>query len=76
MSNHASAVLRWWEQVQKEGGLGRVSQSATVSTMLFGCYRSLEEHTDSMTASEASEISRIRDELHDWMSRQGKVFKG
>lgn len=62
-SNHASAVLRWWEQVEKEGGLSSVKQSATVSTMLFGCHRWLELHAGQSSAAEVSEIERITSEL-------------
>jgi hypothetical protein len=75
-SDHASAILRWWDHVEKDGGLATIEQSATVSTMLFGCHRWLEAYGDQSAASEVSEIRRIRDELENWMSVRGKSFEG
>src|SRR5690554_2167129 len=49
-SNHAPAIVHWWTQVKKDGGLAAVNQSATVSTMLFGCHRWLELHADQSSA--------------------------
>lgn len=74
-SNHAPAIVHWWTQVKKDGGLAAVNQSATVSTMLFGCHRWLELHADQSSA-EVSEIKRIKDELESWMSIRGKTFEG
>ena len=74
-SNHAPAIVHGWTQVKKDGGLAAVNQSATVSTMLFGCHRWLELHADQSSA-EVSEIKRIKDELESWMSIRGKTFEG
>ena len=75
-SNHAPAILHWWEQVEKDGGIGTVSQSATVSTMLFGCHRWLESYGDQSSGPEVSEIRHIKDQLEHWMSARGKTFEG
>ena len=74
--NHAPAILHCWEQVERDGGIATVSQSATVSTMLFGCNRWLESHADQSSAPDVSEIRRIKDELEKWLSARGKTFEG
>ncbi|MFD2648827.1 hypothetical protein ACFSX5_13635 [Devosia albogilva] len=74
--NHAAAILRWWEQVEANGGVDSVDQIATVSTMLFGCHRWLEVYAEEASPSETSRIIQIRDELEGWLSKRGAVFRG
>lgn len=74
--NHAPAIVHWWAQVEKEGGLSKLEQSATVSTMLFGCHRWLSVHAHRSHPEEVTEIEHIKTELENWMSIRGKRFQG
>lgn len=74
--NHARAILHWWEQVEKAGGLTTIEQPATVSTMLFGCHRWLSVHSHLSSAEEVSKIEHIKRELENWMSTRGMSFQG
>lgn len=76
VSNYPAAIRAWWEQVQRDGGIAEFGQSATVSTMLFGCHRWLESNPDQSAGTEMSEILDIKDQLEDWMRLRGKTFKG
>lgn len=70
--NHASAIIRWRDQLDKlGGGLETFDQSATVSTMLFGCHSWLKHHAGSASAEEAANMTRIKAELETWMSVRG-----
>ena len=75
-TNHAAAILRWWDQVESNGGLNSVDQVATVSTMLFGCYRWLEACAEDAVPWETEKITEIRDALEGWMNERGAVFRG
>ncbi len=74
--DHAPAILQWWAHVQKNGGLAATERSATVSTMLFGCYRWLELQDDISSPPHAAQIEFIKNELENWMSARGLFFKG
>jgi len=70
--NHASAIIRWRDQVDElGGGLEAFDQSATVSTMLFGCHSWLKHHAGTASAVEAATMHRIKAELEAWMSARG-----
>jgi hypothetical protein len=62
--------------VEKAGGLSIVEQSATVSTMLFGCHRWMTVHSHLSSAEEVSKIEAIKRELENWMTTRGKSFQG
>jgi len=73
--NHASAIIRWRDQLDRLGeGLEAFEQSATVSTMLFGCHSWLKHHADAAPADEATRIEGIRIELEQWMKVRGLSF--
>lgn len=75
-SDYAPAIRHWWAHVEKNGGLASYEQSATVSTMLFGCNRWLELNAGKSSAQDISEIERIRDELCNWIKLRGKTYRG
>lgn len=75
-SDYAPAIRHWWAHVEKNGGLASYEQSATVSTMLFGCNRWLELNAGNSSAQDISEIERIKDELHNWIKLRGKTYSG
>lgn len=73
--NHAAAIIRWREEVDRlGGGLDKFEQSATVSTMLFGCHSWLDRHSDTAAAEEISGIQKIKAELESWMQARGRTF--
>ena len=73
--NHASAIIRWRDQLDElGGGLVAFDQSATVSTMLFGCHSWLEHHAATASADETARMERIKAELEKWMSARGLTF--
>lgn len=70
--DHAPAILRWREYVAKlYGGLDAFDQSSTISTMLFGCDRWLEEYGASEQDDTRERIKTIRAELEAWMGQRG-----
>jgi hypothetical protein len=73
--NHASAVIRWRDQLDELGdGLEAFDQSATVSTMLFGCNSWLTHHAGTATPDEVARMKRIKAELETWMSVRGLSY--
>lgn len=74
-ANHASAIIRWREQLDELGG-GRedFDQSATVSTMLFGCHSWVKHHAGTAPADEKASMERIKAELEEWMSARGLTY--
>lgn len=71
-TNHASAIIRWRDQIDElGGGLEAFDQSATVSTMLFGCHSWLKHHAGIASAGEAATMHRIKAELEAWMNARG-----
>lgn len=73
--NHAAAILRWREQVEQYfGGVESFDQSATISTMLFGCQSWLRVHAAGASEAEIRQIEAIKAELEDWLERRGLVF--
>lgn len=73
--NHAAAIFRWREQVdQISGGLATFNQSATISTMLFGCNTWLRNHADSASEAEIERIETIKAELEAWLAQRGLAF--
>ena len=72
-----SAIVRWREQLdQMGGGLAAFEQSATVSTMLFGCRRWIETKAGVAAAGDVERIQHIRDELEHWLEKRGLTFTG
>lgn len=73
--NHASAIIRWHDQLDAlGGGLEAFEHSATVSTMLFGCYSWLKHHAATASAEEAVRMHQITAELEKWMGVRGLTF--
>ena len=73
--NHASAIIRWRDQLDElGGGLEAFDQSATVSTMLFGCHSWLAHYAGTASPDEVARMERIGDELEDWMSGRGLTY--
>ena len=73
--NHAPAIITWWEHLQLQpGGLEAFDQSQTVSTMLFGCHRSLETQALAEDLDTRARIEAIRDELEAWMRQRNLAF--
>lgn len=73
--SHAAAIIRWRDQVTNiSGGLDKVEQSATVSTMLFGCHSWLEKHGERSPPEVVTRIEVIKAELEDWMQTRGLTF--
>jgi hypothetical protein len=72
---HASAIIRRRDQVTAIlGGLDQVEQSATISTMLFGCHSWLEKHASDSTPEVVRRIEEIKTELEGWMRSRGLNF--
>lgn len=73
--NHAAAIIRWRDQLDELGeGLEAFEQSATVSTMLFGCHSWFKHHADTALPEDANRMERINAELENWMSVRGHTF--
>ena len=73
--NHASAIIRWRNHLDElGGGLEAFDQSATVSTMLFGCHSWLKHHAGMASAEEAATMQRIKAELEEWMRMRGLSY--
>lgn len=73
--NHSSAIIRWRDQLDElGGGLEAFEQSATVSTMLFGCHSWLMHHAGGAPPEETVKIEQIKVELEKWMSGRGLTF--
>lgn len=73
--NHAPAILRWRDQVERiHGGLDAINQSATVSTMLFGCRSWLRDYAADAADEEIERIDAIRAELEGWLAKRGLKF--
>lgn len=73
--NHAPAILRWREHAEKQsGGLSKLDEPATVSTMLFGCNSWLA--TAAADDPETAKIQAIKLELETWLGAKGMSFRG
>lgn len=73
--DHSKAIIRWRQGVESfEGGLAVFQQSATVSTMLFGCRSWLRTHAGEASPAEVAEIERVKSELEHWMSARGLTY--
>lgn len=73
--NHASAIIHWRNQLDElGGGLEAFDQSATVSTMLFGCHSWLKHHAGVASAEEAATMQRIKAELEKWLRMRGLSY--
>ncbi|MDB5527335.1 MAG: hypothetical protein JWR51_438 [Devosia sp.] len=76
-TNHAPAILKWREDVDRlEGGLSDSLRSSTVSTMLFGCNQWIRTHAKSASPEEVARIEDIRSELELWLAERGLTFSG
>ena len=65
--DYSRAILNWRENVTKiHGGLDAFDQSPTISTMLFGCNRWLEEHEEDQHDDIRRRIVDIKSELEAW----------
>ena len=71
--DYAPAILHWREYVTKVyGGLDAFEQSSTISTMLFGCDRWLEQYGEDQQYDDTRvRIEVIRSELEAWMQQRG-----
>lgn len=75
--NHALAIITWWDHMQLQpGGLEAFEQPHTVSTMLFGCLRSLETDALASDLTTRARIETIQHELEAWMRRRNRIFGG
>lgn len=73
--NHAIAIIRWRDQLDElGGGLEAFDQSATVSTMLFGCHSWLKHHAQTSSDDERARMELIKAELEQWMSVRGLLY--
>lgn len=76
LTNHAPAIIRWREDVENNGGLDAFDKSSTVSTMLFGCLRCLQNPSGTSDPDQMERIERIRSELEAWMKSRNLAFTG
>lgn len=76
-ANHANAIITWRSQLDRIGtGLAAFEQSSTVSAMLFGCYRCLEDPESGLSSELTAELETIKAELEEWMSKRGLKYLG
>lgn len=75
-STHASAIIHWRSEVEKNGGMSHFEQSATVTTMLFGCHRWLEFHAATADHDVVRSIEAIKNELEQWLADRGQRYAG
>ena len=76
-ANHAPAIIRWRTQLDTLGkGLNGFDQSATVSTMLYGCNSWLTHHAQAASPDEVAKIRRIKAELERWLEARGLTYFG
>lgn len=75
-STHASAIIRWRSEVEKNGGISQFEQSATVTTMLFGCHRWLESQAATADHNVVRSIEVIKGELEQWLADRGLRYAG
>lgn len=69
-----SAILGWRDNIEKhQGGLDDVKETATISTMLFGCRRWLAAHgSDQDTDPEITRrLETVEAELTEWLRKRG-----
>lgn len=72
--DHFDAIVRWRDQLDRVGpGLDRFEQSATVSTMLYGCRSWLEHHGVTAETQMLERIRSIEAELTAWMAIRGRT---
>jgi hypothetical protein len=74
-SNHASAILRWYQHIQQQPDGLAGAASATVTTMLFGCHHWLEHHSGSAAPDTLDRIHRVKHELETWLAERGLEYR-
>lgn len=73
--DHYAAIVRWRDQLDLAGqGLDDFEQSATVSTMIYGCRSWLEHYGTTADAAKLDRIRSIEAELTAWMANRGRTF--
>lgn len=75
--DHSDAIIRWRDQLDTAGsGLEGFEQSATISTMLFGCKAWLLSHGQNADGTTMDRIRQIEAELTSWLAERGQVYRG
>jgi len=74
-SNHAAAILNWYEHIEKQPQGLSGATSATVTTMLFGCYHWLQHHSATATEETSERIEFIKLQLETWLADRGLEYR-
>lgn len=73
--DHFDAIVRWRDQLDRVGpGLDGFEQSATISTMLYGCRSWLEHYGKTAEPQMLETIRSIEAELVAWMVARSRTF--